>query len=740
MFQNKLLRVLGLSVALVSTIGCGWHQQVQAAPATDAGTASKASDLAYPAAPTGNTVDEYHGVRIPDPYRWMDNADAKATERWVAAENQRTADFVAGSTREQIKRELTAMWDYPKYSPPDREGDRYFFTRNDGLQNQAVLYMLKKLGSNPILVLDPNKLSKDGTISLQTQAYSHDGRLLAYGLSQSGSDRQEIHVREVDSGQDRKDLIKWTKFTSIAWKHDNSGFYYNRFPMPGSVPPAEENNHSKIYWHALGTSQNEDRLVLERADNFKLDLAPFVTDDGRYLCVYITEGTSPQNRFYYQEIDGAKKGDRIKEGDFAHLLDAADASYSFIDNVGPTFYFQTDLDAPRGRIIAIDVRKPGKENWQTIVPQGKDILAFSTIVDHRLVLGLLHDAASVLKIDNLDGTPLRDVRLPALGSVAAVTGRQTDTELFFIFSSYAYPGCIFRYDFPSDTLEQYHKSEIKANLSAYETRQVFATSKDGTRVPLFITYKKGIQLDGSHPTLLYGYGGFDVNETPAFDLARVIWLKHGGVYADAVLRGGGEYGEQWHEQGMLSHKQNTFDDFIGCAQWLVDHHYTRPSKLAIEGGSNGGLLVAACMLQRPELFGAVLSEVPVTDMLRYPKFAAGVAWLPEYGDPANPVDFNYLRAYSPLHNIKVGITYPAVLVTSADSDDRVDPSHAKKFIATLQASAELTAAQGKPTNPILLRVETKAGHGGGKPTRKIIDELSDEFAFLFRVLGMDPAK
>jgi prolyl oligopeptidase len=420
------------------------------------------------------------------------------------------------------------------------------------------------------------------------------------------------------------------------------------------------------------------------------------------------------------------------------LLDKADATYNFIDHIGPIFYFQTNLNAPRGKVIAIDIRDPGPKKWKTIVPEGHDILDSVRMVNNQLVISLLHDAYSLLRIVNVDGTSMRDIPLPTLGSVFDLTGKRDDNEMFFAFSSYAFPGGIFRYDFKTDQLQLYHKSELKADVSGYETEQVFATSKDGTKVPLFLTHKKGIKLDGNNPTLLYAYGGFDVNETPYFSLTHFVWLRHGGIFADAVLRGGGEYGEDWHEAGMLSHKQKVFDDFIACGQWLVDHHYTSPHRLAIQGASNGGLLVSACLLQRPDLFGAVIDQVPVTDMLRFPRFAAGVAWIPEYGDAANDAGaFRYLSAYSPLQNVRPGVAYPPVLVTTADSDDRVDPSHAKKFVATLQYFREQNLQAGlQQTSPILLRVDTKAGHGGGKPTAKYIDELSDEYAFLFRVMGI----
>ncbi len=682
----------------------------------------------YPPAPRGDDVDQFHGVLVPDPYRWLEDADSPQTTAWVDAQNKLTQEFVAGPAREEVKKRLEELWNFPRMSPPDHEGDYYFYWGNSGLQNQSVLNRIEKPGGESAVVLDPNLLSPDGTVAVETDAVTRDGHLLAYGLSRNGSDRQEIHVRQVKDASDLPDVIQWTKFTNIAWQHDDSGFYYNRFPKPGTVPVDEENSHCTIYWHKLGTGQDQDRLVLERPDNIKLFLGPAMTDDGKYLCVSINEGTDPNNYFSYRPTGG----DAGQKGGFIGLIDKADAYYNLIDNIGPIFYFQTDLDAPRGKVIAIDVRKPNRADWKTIVPQSTDILAGVNMVNNELVLSYLHDAHSVLRLCGIDGTDAGEIALPTLGSVSDVTGKREDTEMFFGFSSYAYPGSIFRYDFAGKKLEVYHQSELKADVSMYETEQVFATSKDGTKVPMFITHQRGMKLDGNNPTLLYGYGGFDIDETPEFHVSMLVWLEHGGVFADAVIRGGGEYGEAWHRAGQLEQKQHSFDDFEACGQWLVDHHYTQPKKLAIQGGSNGGLLVAACMLQRPDLYGAVVCQVPVTDMLRYPKFPAGVAWEPEYGDAAASVAaFKYLSAYSPLQNVKPGVVYPPVLVTTADSDDRVDPSHAKKFVATLQADSPENG------NPILLRVDTKAGHGGGKPTAKFIDEISDEDAFLFRALGME---
>ncbi len=681
----------------------------------------------YPTARVDTVVDNYHGTRVADPYRWMENPDSPETQAWVEAENNLTMAFLKDiPAREKIKERLTKLWNYPRYSVPQREGDRYFFSKNDGLQNQSVLYMQKSLDRKPVVVIDPNKLSADGTVALTNQAHSKDGRLLAYGLSSSGSDQQDIKIRNVDSGKDYDELIKWCKFASIAWKHDHSGFYYNRLPEPGTVPKEDENNYSRVYWHKLGTPQSEDKLAYERPEAKELGFAPFITDDGKYLVLYVYHGTDPKNRIYYREVDS--------NDPFIRLLDEADATYDFIDNVGSVFYFRTTLDALRGRIIAIDTKNPERKHWKEIISQQEDVISFVTTVSNQLVVAYMHDAQHQLKLYRLDGTFLQEIQLPTIGSIAGLSGRREDTEMFLAFTSFLYPTSILRYDFKTGKLALFRGAEIKFDPSQYETKQVFYRSKDGTRVPMFLTHRKGLKLDGSNPTLLYGYGGFNISITPSFSVSRLIWLEQGGVYAVANLRGGDEYGEAWHQAGMLDKKQNVFDDFIAAAEWLVANKYTNSSKLAINGGSNGGLLVAACMLQRPALFGAVVCQVPVADMLRYHKFTVGRYWVPEFGDAeTNPDHFKFLYAYSPLHNVKKEVAYPPTLVTTADTDDRVVPLHAKKFVATLQA-----ADAGK--NPILIRVETKAGHGGGKPISKVIDEQSDIYAFLFKIFDMDTSK
>jgi prolyl oligopeptidase len=670
----------------------------------------------------GNIVDDYHGIKVADPYRWLEDGNSARTKTWVKAQNRRTSAFLdAIADREKIRARLTRLYDYPRYSVPHKEADRYFFSKNDGLQNQSVLYAQRSLEGQPWVVIDPNRLSKDGTVALTGTEVSSDGELLAYALSKGGSDWQDIKIRRVDSRKDYPEVIRWCRFSGIAWKKNGEGFFYNRFPEAGTVPKEDENNFNRVYWHRLGTPQSQDVLLYERPDAKELTFHPIVSDDGKYLILHVSHGTDPKNRVYFRETESAEP--------FVRLLDQADARYDFIGNVGPVFYFHTDLDAPRGRIIAIDAQKPARENWREILPQQADVIAFVTIVNHQLVVGWMHDVHHLLTICNLDGRLVREIELPTLGTIAGLSGKPDDTEMFFAFTSFLYPATIFRYDFKTNKLAVFRKPEIDFDPSPYETKQVFYRSKDGTRVPMFITHKKGIALDGNNPALLYGYGGFNIEVMPFFSVPLLVWLEQGGVYAVANLRGGNEYGETWHQAGMLAKKQNVFDDFIAAAEWLIQNKYTRTAKLAIHGRSNGGLLVAASLVQRPDLYGAVVCQVPVTDMLRYHKFTVGRYWIPEYGNAeASLEQFKVLYAYSPLHNVKAGVAYPPTLVMTADSDDRVVPSHGRKFVATLQA------AGGK--NPVFLRVETKAGHGHGKPMSKVIEEQSDVYAFLFKQLGL----
>jgi len=684
-----------------------------------------AQPIVYPKTKTVDVVERYHGTQISDPYRWMEDENAPDLKTWIDAQNALTNAYlgtVAG--RNKIQTRLTELWNYPRYSVPYHRGKRFFFSKNDGLQNQSVLYAQTGLTGEPRILLDPNTLSSDGTIALSSTSMSKDGSLMAYGLSASGSDWQDVHVRSVVTGKDYLDTLKWCKFASVAWKHDNSGFFYNRFPDPNTVPKGQESYNNKVYWHTLGSPQSADTLVYERPDAPDLSFSSFITDDGSYLALVVWRGTDPVNRFYYRPLNAT--------GDFIRLMDKADAKYDFIANDGPVFYFQTNLDAPKDRIIAVDTRDAGPTKWKTIIPEQKDPIAFVSVINNQFVVVYLQDAHHVLRIYALNGTFQKEIPLPTLGSISGLSGEREDAEMFFGFTSYLFPTTIYRYDFVSGTLSVFREPGIRFDASKYETKQVFYPSKDGTTIPMFLTYKKGLTLHGKNPTLLYGYGGFNVSLTPGFSASRIVWLEMGGIYAVANLRGGNEYGEEWHRAGMLEKKQNVFDDFIAAAEWLIANNYASSPKIAINGGSNGGLLTAACMLQRPDLFGAVVCEVPVIDMLRYHLFTVGRYWIGEYGNAiANADDFNYMMAYSPLHNVRKGVAYPPTLITTADHDDRVVPAHAMKFAATLQAN-------DAGTNPILVRIETKAGHGGGKPTAKQIEELTDVYSFLVRTVGMRP--
>ena len=686
--------------------------------------------VTYPPARKGDVVDDYHGTKVADPYRWLEDVDSPETRSWVEAENRITFAYLEQiPERERIRRRLTELWDYPKYGAPFKKGGRYFFFKNSGLQNQSVLYTQRSLTAAPQILLDPNTLSSDGTVALSILAFAEDGTTLVYGTSGSGSDWQEFHVRDVATKQDRTDHLKWIKFSSAAWTHDGAGFFYSRYPEPAAGADAmlEVNHNQKVYYHKLGTDQAADRLIYERPDHPDWGFGVEVSADGRYAVYTVWLGTDRRNRIYYQDLGDAKQP-RL-DAPVVRLLDDFDASYGFVGNTGPTFYFQTDNTAPRGRLVAVDTRHPAPAAWREVVPQAPDVVEGSQIVHNTFVVRYLHDAYSQLRLFALDGKPAGNVPLPTLGSIVQVTGEPNDTEMFYAFTSFLYPTTIFRHDFTSGKSTVFKAPEIAFDPAKYETVQVFYQGKDGTRVPLFLTYKKGLKQDGSNPTYLYGYGGFNVNMTPGFSIGVLGWLEMGGVYAQAVLRGGSEYGEEWHQAGMLDRKQNVFDDFIAAAEYLIAERYTSPPKLAIGGGSNGGLLIGAVLNQRPELFGAALPAVGVMDMLRFHKFTIGWAWVTEYGSADSVGQFPFLLRYSPIHNMKPGTHYPATFITTADHDDRVVPGHSFKYAATLQA------VQGG-TEPVLIRIETKAGHGAGKPTAKVIEEQTDRWAFLVHNLHM----
>jgi prolyl oligopeptidase len=678
--------------------------------------------LRYPLSQTVDQKDFYHGTEVADPYRWLENPDSPESRAWIEAQNELTFNFLHEiGLREPIRKRLTELWDYEKYGTPFEQGDRYFYFKNDGLQNQSVLYTLNTLADEPRELLDPNKLSEDGTVALSGLSISEDGKWMAYGLSTSGSDWQEWFVRDIATGSDTEDHLKWIKFSGAAWTNDHKGFFYSRYDEPNEATKLEDANYfQKLFYHRLGTSQSDDVLIYERSDQKEWGFSGGVTEDGRYLVISVWLGTDPRNLFFYKDL--------ATDAPVVELIREFEAEFSLIGNDGSTFWFQTDLDAPRGRVIAIDIEQCDRKNWQEVIPQAPETLKGVSLLNHQFVASYLKDARSQVKVLAINGTPIREVELPGIGSAGGFGGKSTDTETFYSFTSFTTPTTIYHYDLVTGKSTLFRQPKVDFNPDNYEIKQVFYSSKDGTQVPMFITHKKGIELNGNNMTYLYGYGGFNVSLTPSFSIGNLVWMELGGIYAVPNLRGGGEYGEEWHQAGTKQRKQNVFDDFIASGEWLIQNGYTSSKKLAIAGGSNGGLLVGACMAQRPELFGAALPAVGVMDMLRFQKFTIGWAWTTEYGSSDNAEDFPALYAYSPLHNLKSGTAYPATLITTADHDDRVVPAHSFKFAAALQA------AHNGP-QPTLIRIETKAGHGAGKPTAKVIEEIADKWAFLTLVLG-----
>jgi prolyl oligopeptidase len=691
-------------------------------------TAPRTARPAYPEAARGPVVDDYNGVKVADPYRWMEDLDSDQTRAWVAAETKLTESYLASiPDRDALRGRLAELWDYERYGVPFSEGGRTFFTRNTGLQAQSVLYVADTEGGEARVLLDPNTLSKDGTVALSETSVSDDGQWLAYSVSAAGSDWQEWRVRDVASARDTDDRLEWTKFTDAAWTKDGKGFFYGRFDQPPAGAERKATNYfQKLCYHTLGTPQSNDPIVYRRDDHKDWQFDPEVTEDGRYLIITVRVGTDQRNMVFYRELGR-------DDAQVIELLKEFDAAYDFVGNEGPTFFFRTTLSASNARLIAIDIRKPDRAAWREIIPESRDSLQRVSLVHDTFIASYLRDASSVVLLYGMDGTPRGDVEVPALGTTRGFEGKRSDRETYYSFTNFSTPGTVYRFDVATRTSTVFRQTKVNADLSALETSQVFYTSKDGTRIPMFLTYRKGLKIDGRNPTLLYAYGGFDIPETPSFSVANLVWMEMGGVYALANLRGGGEYGRTWHEAGMFEHKQNVFDDFIAAAEWLIANRYTSRDRLAIYGGSNGGLLVGAVLNQRPDLFGAAVPAVGVMDMLRFQKFTIGWAWTSEYGSSDDPKMFPALRAYSPLQNIKPGTCYPPTLITTADHDDRVFPAHSFKYAATLQA------AQGC-ANPILIRIQTRAGHGAGKPTSMQINEAADRLAFITNALHMAPPK
>lgn len=680
--------------------------------------------LKYPVSEKTDHTDEYHGTKVSDPYRWLEDLDGEKTREWVEAQNKVTFAWLGQiPAREKLRQRLTALWNYERYGLPHEKGGRYFYSRNDGLQNQSAIYVVDKLDAPPRLLLDPNTLSSDGTVALTNWVASKDGKLLAYGLAGAGSDWQEWHVIDTDTGKKRADHLKWIKFSRVSWTPDGKGFYYSRYDEPPADQTYTQANYfQKLYYHKLGDTQDKDTLIYKRDDEKEWGFDGEVTDDGKYLIISIWRGTEPKNQIFYKDLQQS-------DAPVVELLKGFDAEYDFVDNDGSLFWVVTDLDAPLRRVIAIDTSKPDRANWKSLIPESKDTLQGATTIGGHFVLRYLHDACSAVRVFDLQGKLVREVTLPGLGSVTGFAGERDKDETFYTFTSYTDPGSIYRYDMKTGKSTVFRQPKVAFDEKQFETKQVFYNSKDGTRVPLMIVGKKGYKLDGTNPMILYGYGGFNISQSPNFSVSTIAWLEMGGLYAVANLRGGGEYGREWHEAGMLNNKQNVFDDFISAAQWLIDNKYTSPEKLAIRGGSNGGLLVGAAITQRPDLFAAAVPAVGVMDMLRFHKFTIGWAWVNEYGSSDDAAQFQNLLKYSPLQNIKPGTKYPATLVTTGDHDDRVVPAHSFKFAATLQAAQ---AAE----KPVLIRIETRAGHGAGTPTTKQIEAAADVMAFLVSMLRM----
>ncbi len=678
---------------------------------------------AYPETAKVDQVDTIHGVQVADPYRWLEDDNAEETKAWVAAQNKVTfAHLERIAERKTIHRRLEKLWNFERFGTPQKRGNRYFYSRNDGLQNQNVMYVMDGLNGTPRVLLDPNTFSADGTVALSNFDIDNDGTKVVYGVSDGGSDWRTFRVRDVATGEDLPDKIEWVKFSGAAWSRGGKGFFYSRYDAPKEGEKLSGANYfQKLYYHTLGTPQSEDQLVYERPDQKEWGFASTVSDDGGYLMISVWQGTERKNRLFYKVLT-------VADAPVIELLNDFDAEYEFIDNDGPVLWIRTDLSAPRGRVIAIDLRAPERENWREVIAQQPETLQSVSLVNNTFVASYLKDARSAVRFYNFDGRVTKEVDLPGLGTASGFGGRRTDKETFFAFANFSNPWTVYRYDFTTDKSEVFRKPKVDFNPDDYETKQVFYSSKDGTQIPMFICHRKGLKLDGNTPTMLYGYGGFNISLSPSFSVSNLVWMEMGGVYAQANLRGGGEYGKEWHDAGRLLKKQNVFDDFISAAEWLVANNYTSNKKLAISGGSNGGLLVGACITQRPDLFGAALPAVGVLDMLRFHLFTIGWAWTSDYGKVEDESTFRYLLGYSPYHNVTPGTCYPPTLITTGDHDDRVVPAHSFKFAAALQEAQSCD-------NPVLIRIETRAGHGAGKPTKFQIEEATDRMAFVRNAMG-----
>ncbi len=685
--------------------------------------------LQYPSTKMIDQIDDYHGILVADPYRWLEDSDSPDTKSWIKAQNELTQSFLSDiPAKKRIHERLKELWNYPRALAPVKVNGRFFQLRNSGLQDQDVLYVMNSIEGEKKVLLDPNQMSTDGTVSLVHWEVSRDGNYLAYATNQSGSDWQTWRVRDVNTLQDLPDLIEWCKFSSVAWLPDNSGFYYCAYDKPEKGEAYESLNiNQKVIFHRIGTDQSQDELAYQRPDHPDWGFDPIISDDGEYLILQVSKGTDSRNRLFYRNLKSSIE--------FVELIPKLNAAYRFIGNDGPIFYIHTNRFAPRGKLISIDTDSFSEKSWKTVIPESKDAIENVKIINDQYVIIYLHNAHHMVKRFGLDGKPLGEINLPVMGSIFSldrenyIFGNRSDKEFYFTFNSFTYPPTVFRYTFEDNVCQPIEIPNIDFDFSRFNTEQVFAQSRDGTRVPMFLITDKGMSKDGNNPLLLFGYGGFNISLSPNFLISRLVWLEIGGTFAVANLRGGGEYGEEWHQAGSVLNKQNVFDDMFACAEYLIDNGFTSSEKLVIEGRSNGGLLVGACITQRPELFGAALPAVGVMDMLRFHKFTIGWAWVSDYGSSEDPEQFKVLYGYSPLHNIKKGAVYPPTLVTTADHDDRVVPGHSFKFMAALQAAQD-------GDSPVLIRIQTKAGHGFGKPTSFLIEEQTDIFAFLVKVLNM----
>jgi prolyl oligopeptidase len=685
--------------------------------------------LDYPESKQVNQVDNFFGTPVPDPYRWLEDdvRNSDSVREWVDSQNALTFSIIGQLPyRNEIKARLTKLWDYEKFGTPFKRGERYFYFKNNGLQNQSVLYKLKSLGDEPTVLIDPNQWSADGTNALGGLEFSDDGKLLAYGVQKAGSDWRTWKVMNVETGEQLSDELNWIKFGSVSWTKDSAGFFYSCYDEPKSDQKFQGLNlGQKVYYHRIGDLQSKDRLVHENPDNPKFGFLPEVSEDGKYLVITVWQGTDDRYRVLYQNLDDPNSK-------LTALIENFENEYSFLGNDESRFYFKSDFNAPKKCILSIDTLHPEQANWKVIVPESDDSMESAGIVGNNFIVQYLQDAKSLVKLYKLDGKYAREVKLPGIGTASGFGGRRHQKETFYSFSSFNRPPSVYRYDLKTGVSTLIREAKVDFNPNDFVVKQVFYKSKDGTQVPMFIAHKKGLELDGKNPTLLYAYGGFNISLTPSFSISRLQWMEMGGIFAMPNLRGGGEYGKAWHKAGTKTKKQNVFDDFIAAAEYLIAKGYTSTDHLGIQGGSNGGLLVGACMAQRPDLYGACLPAVGVMDMLRFHKFTAGRFWVDDYGSSeASAEEFNALFAYSPYHNLVDGEEYPPTMVTTADTDDRVVPGHSFKFAARLQA-----AQAG--SNPVLIRIETKAGHGAGKPTAKIIEEYADQWAFLAKHLGLTP--